>query len=81
MRSAGAVRAVIGRRFLTQSSPNRFERECNPLPPAYAKRHQATADAVASHRMQKPGGQHRPRGADRVSMRYCAALDVHNLLR
>ena len=57
-----------------------FERQRDTLAATDAEGDDAAFQAVALHRMKQSGGQHRSGRADRVAVRYGAALDVDDVL-
>src|SRR5216684_4086587 len=70
--------------FLASSAPasrNRFERKRDALPAADAEGDHAALQAVAAHRVDEAGREHGARGADRVTMRDGAALDIDDVGR
>src|SRR6476620_11790868 len=71
-------------RWLISSLPcrsvQRFDRKRDALAAADAKSNQAALQAVAAHRVDQLGGQHRAGRADRVAVRNSAALDIDDFV-
>ena len=58
----------------------RFDDQRDPLTAADAKRDQPARQAVAAHRVDQLGCQHRAGGADRMAMGDSAAFDVDDVI-
>src|SRR5258708_37766610 len=70
--------------FRASSAPasrDRFERKRNALAAADAQGDHAALQAVAAHRVDEAGREHRARGAGRVAMRDGAAPDIDDVGR
>src|SRR5262249_4112281 len=61
-------------------SVQRFDRQCDALTAADAKRDEAACQTVAAHRVDQLGRQHCAGGADRMAMGDGAAFDVDDVL-